>query len=92
MAKLEFDELRRYTTEEYLLADLKAGFGIKHGKTRVEMTNLEALYYRGFKYDMFNDIYFHPIHKIKVSPNLIREHKNLWQDIDVLIHKSQIKE
>ena len=75
--------LRRYSTEEYAQADMEdvrdaLADGYKGQPRRNRLTNLEALFFRGFNYDPENGIYVQPQSRIRVAESVLH-HMDLWK-------------
>jgi len=74
----QFEDLRRYSTEEYLMAGLLSIFG---SKNRMQITNLECLYIYGFTFNPDQCVYEHK-NGLKFSDILVHE-----ENITMIIHE-----
>ncbi len=84
--------LRRYSTEEYGLAALQDALR-GDGKHRLYnlIENLEALHYRGFKYDPKNDTYVEPKMGVAITANSLW-YKGAYKEVDYLLEVHRKKE
>jgi hypothetical protein len=80
--------LRRYTAEEHGLACVEDALlgGCKH----IVMENLEALYFRGFKYSDENRYYYEPTTGVKITEKSLR-YKGVYKEVDYMMENIKEK-